>query len=49
MDACREQRADLKIRYCRSAEEAAEGADALVVVTEWREFRELDLAALASR
>jgi UDPglucose 6-dehydrogenase len=47
MDACRAQRPDLKMRYCGSAQEAAGGADALVVVTEWSEFRELDLSALA--
>jgi UDPglucose 6-dehydrogenase len=47
MDACREQHAELKIRYCGSAAETAQGADALVVVTEWREFRDLDLASLA--
>ena len=28
--------------------EVADGADALVVVTEWREFRTLDLAELAA-
>ncbi|MGD0497090.1 MAG: UDP-glucose/GDP-mannose dehydrogenase family protein [Bryobacteraceae bacterium] len=47
MPACREQRPDLRIRYCESARELAEGADALVVVTEWREFRALDLKELA--
>jgi UDPglucose 6-dehydrogenase len=47
MDACRAQHADLKIRYCDSAEDTARGADAIVVVTEWRQFRELNLAALA--
>jgi UDPglucose 6-dehydrogenase len=47
MEACRKQRPDLKIRYCESAEELAAEADALVVVTEWREFRSLDLAKLA--
>jgi UDPglucose 6-dehydrogenase len=46
-DACRRQRPDLRIRYCASAEEAAAGSDALVLVTEWEEFRGLDLAALA--
>ena len=48
MRACREQRPDLKLRYCDSAREVAAGADALVVVTEWREFRDLDLASLAA-
>ncbi len=31
------------IRYCPSAEEAACGADALVIFTEWKEFRSVDL------
>lgn len=31
-----------KIKICSSAYEAADDADALVVVTEWDEFRELD-------
>jgi UDPglucose 6-dehydrogenase len=34
-----------EVTWCRSALEAAKGADALVVVTEWNEFRALDLAA----
>jgi UDPglucose 6-dehydrogenase len=32
----------------RPSAEAAEGADALVLVTEWPEFLELDLAAVAA-
>jgi UDPglucose 6-dehydrogenase len=47
MDACRAQRAELRIKYCDSALECARDADALVVVTEWDEFRRLDLPALA--
>src|ERR1017187_8615935 len=47
MPACRKQHPDLKIRYCDSPEELAAGADALVLVTEWQEFRGLDLAKLA--
>jgi UDPglucose 6-dehydrogenase len=47
MDACKALRCDLKIRYCDSALDAARDADALVVVTEWAEFRDLDLAELA--
>jgi len=34
------------IRYCPDAYACAEGADALVLVTEWEEFRALDLARL---
>ena len=49
MRACREQRPDLKIRYCESAGDLAQESDALVVVTEWQEFRTLDLASLAGR
>src|SRR5450432_358990 len=45
--ACREQRPDLKIRFCESAHEVAADGDALVLVTEWRVFRDLDLAELA--
>ena len=32
--------------YCRNAYEAAEGADAVVIATEWEQFRALDLARL---
>lgn len=35
---------DGRLRYCDSAYEAARGAHALLVVTEWEEFRQLDLA-----
>ena len=37
------------IAYAESAESVADGADALVVVTEWDEFRALDLDELAGR
>jgi UDPglucose 6-dehydrogenase len=37
-----------RITYCQKSYEAAEGADALVVVTEWNEFREPDFARLKS-
>jgi UDPglucose 6-dehydrogenase len=36
------------IHYCDSAYTAAEGADALVIATEWEQFRALDLARLRS-
>jgi UDPglucose 6-dehydrogenase len=34
------------IHYCSSAYEAAEGAYAVVIATEWEQFRALDLARL---
>ena len=37
------------IRFAASAEEVADEADALVIVTEWDEFRGLDLRALAAK
>jgi UDPglucose 6-dehydrogenase len=52
MQACRELHPDLKIRYCDSAREVALDSDALVVVTEWNEFRHLlweDLATLMAK
>jgi UDPglucose 6-dehydrogenase len=48
-EACRAQHPELRIRYCESAAETAQDADALVLVTEWAEFRNLDLADLARR
>ena len=34
------------VYYCQSAYSAAEGADAVVIATEWEQFRALDLARL---
>jgi UDPglucose 6-dehydrogenase len=34
------------LTYCQDAYEAAEGADAVLLVTEWNEFRQLDLSRL---
>lgn len=39
---------DHKVKLCGKSYEAAEGADALVVVTEWNEFREPDFQRLKS-
>ncbi|HSV72403.1 MAG TPA: UDP-glucose/GDP-mannose dehydrogenase family protein [Chthonomonadales bacterium] len=36
------------VRYCESAYEAASGADAMVLVTEWNEFKFLNLARVLS-
>ncbi len=35
-----------RVKYASSAYEAAKGADAVLVLTEWQEFKELDLARL---
>ncbi len=35
-----------KAKFCRSALEAVRGADALLILTEWNEFREVDLQQL---
>jgi UDPglucose 6-dehydrogenase len=42
------QRMMPELTYCGDAYEAAEGADAVVIVTEWDAFRALDLAKLKS-
>jgi UDPglucose 6-dehydrogenase len=49
MDACREQHPELRLVYCNDALSAAEHADALVLVTEWPEFANLNLRDLAGR
>jgi UDPglucose 6-dehydrogenase len=37
------------VEFCGSAEQALEGADAAILVTEWPEFADLDWASLAER
>jgi UDPglucose 6-dehydrogenase len=36
------------VKYCENAYEAMEGAEALALVTEWNEFRALDLDRVKS-
>ncbi len=38
----------LEVNYCADAYEVAKDSDALVLVTEWDEFKELDMPAMAS-
>ncbi|HKG22056.1 MAG TPA: UDP-glucose/GDP-mannose dehydrogenase family protein [Blastocatellia bacterium] len=45
-NSARRARPDLELIYCRSIEDVAAGADALVIVTEWEEFRSLKLSQL---
>jgi len=40
---------DLAVVACGSAEEAADDVDAVVLVTEWQDYRELDWEMMASR
>ncbi len=47
MERFKEQYPSSEVVCCASPEEAAEGADALVLVTEWPEYRELDWDKLA--
>jgi UDPglucose 6-dehydrogenase len=47
MDVARRVLAD-RIHFCHRSYEAVEGADALVVATEWNEFREPDFARIKS-
>jgi UDPglucose 6-dehydrogenase len=45
-EACRKQHPDLKIEYAEAALSLAEDCDALVIVTEWEEFRQLELGTI---
>jgi UDPglucose 6-dehydrogenase len=47
MQACRDNYPGLRIQYCESPEDAAVDADALVLVTEWKQFARLDLRSMA--
>ncbi len=49
MESCQRQHPNLKIQYCANALDAVTEADACVLVTEWKEFRGLDLAQMARR
>ncbi len=48
-DAARAQRFGDRVAFCARGYEALEGADALVLVTEWNEFRAPDFAANQER
>ncbi len=49
VELAQRQNPDLNIAWCNSAEEAADEVDALVLVTDWPEYRELDWKAIAGR
>lgn len=47
-ETARAELGDNNITYCETASEAVQGSDFLVLVTEWREFREPDFDSLKS-
>ncbi len=47
MPACKAQNPELKLQYCESVREAVLDADAAVLVTEWDEFRHINLQEIA--
>ena len=38
----------IDIKFCRDPYEASKGADALLILTEWNEFKEMDLKKIKS-
>jgi len=48
MDKARKHPACSNIDFCTNPYEAAEGSDAIIVVTEWREFNHLDFIKIKS-
>ncbi len=47
MPACKAQHPELMMQYCDSVRDAVLDADAVVLVTEWDEFRHVDLEKIA--
>jgi UDPglucose 6-dehydrogenase len=43
IETAQQAMADLPVTYCKTSYEVADGADALVVVTEWNEFKSLNM------
>jgi UDPglucose 6-dehydrogenase len=49
MAVCKEHNPDLRVLYCADAMSTVNKADAVVLVTEWPEFRKLNLEEMAGR
>jgi UDPglucose 6-dehydrogenase len=47
-ESMEEARKEMKIEFCKDAYDTAKGADAIVLATEWNEFRELDFDKVKS-
>ena len=48
LDRFRREQPDLDVTCCERAEQVAQHADALVLVTEWQQYRELDWAGIVA-
>lgn len=48
MKKAKDELGDKGITWCRDAYEAAEGADCVILMTEWNEFKEMDWARIKS-
>lgn len=49
IENCKAQLPDLEIEYCQDPERMSEGLNALVLVTEWDEYKNLDLKGLLKK
>ena len=49
MERFAQEYGDLAVVPCATPEQVADDADALVLVTEWQQYRELDWEAIAGR
>ena len=49
MERFKRENPDLEITLCASEEETAHGADALILATEWQQYKELDWDKLSAR
>jgi UDPglucose 6-dehydrogenase len=48
MDVARRAMSDMPLTYCDDPYKVAEGADAVILVTEWNEFKQLDMQRIKS-
>jgi UDPglucose 6-dehydrogenase len=49
MERFRKEHAAMDVNLCDSASDVADGCDALVLVTEWNEYRDLEWDVIAKR
>lgn len=49
MDECREHYVGDRITYCDNIDDVIEGADGVILMTEWNEFRQLDMEMIKDK